>query len=127
MRKNDLIKLLQELPGNPELKLWNGYVSDFMDIGGLAERQLTKQTWEHYIEMCRLERCRDLQDWSFQFTEEDLAEYRTAYTKHTEWENDPYVYLDDIATKRYKAKRIVYIEAKLRGKQYADRLGSVSY
>jgi hypothetical protein len=32
MRKNDLIKLLQEIDGNPEVSLWNGFVGDWMPI-----------------------------------------------------------------------------------------------
>lgn len=32
MRKNDLIKMLQEIEGNPQIVIWNGYVDDYMDI-----------------------------------------------------------------------------------------------
>lgn len=126
MRKNDLIKLLQNIDGNPEVMLWNGYVSDFMKVGGVSESDLVKMTFEHYAEMCRLEDCRDRQDWNYQHTPEDIADLRQHYKKH-DWEVNPYVYKEDIATKRYKKKRIVYIDAKLRGKSMHDRLGSVSY
>ncbi|AXC39087.1 UNVERIFIED_ORG: hypothetical protein [Escherichia phage CMSTMSU] len=30
--KNDLIKMLQEIDGNPEIVIWNGYVDDYMNI-----------------------------------------------------------------------------------------------
>lgn len=126
MKKNDLIKLLQGIEGNPEVMLWNGYVNDFMKVGGVSERDLVKMTFEHYAEMCRLKDCSDLQDWNHQHTAEDLANLQQHYKKH-EWEHNPYVYKEDIAAKHYKKKRVVYINAKLRGKTMSDRLGSVSY
>lgn len=128
MRKNDLIKLLQETPGNPEVMLWNGYVQDFMKVGGLVDSTLVKMTLDYYIEMCRLEECSNRRDWTYQHTADDLAELKKLYDKHhTEWEVNEWVTLEDIETKRYKKKRIVYINAKLRGKTMGDRLGSVSY
>jgi len=35
MRKNDLIKLPNQIEGNPEVVLWNGYVGDYTNIKGL--------------------------------------------------------------------------------------------
>lgn len=32
MRKNQLIELLQQLKGNPEIVVWNGLVGDIMPI-----------------------------------------------------------------------------------------------
>jgi hypothetical protein len=32
MRKNKLIELLQAIKGNPEVKVYNGYVGDFMNL-----------------------------------------------------------------------------------------------
>ena len=32
MKKNDLIKLLNTIEGNPDVVLWNGFVGDYQDI-----------------------------------------------------------------------------------------------
>ena len=42
MRKNQLIKLLQEIKGNPEVMVWNGFVDDYMPIGGVDTNTLYK-------------------------------------------------------------------------------------
>ncbi len=127
MRKNDLNKLLSDLEGNPEIVLWNGYTSDFMHIDGLVGGDLVRMTWEHYLEMCRLEECSNRRDWTYQHSAEDIEELRKSFKKNNEWEPNEYVTQEDIQTKRYKQKRIVYINAKRRGKTMYDRLGSVSY
>lgn len=74
MKKNDLIRLLQQTPGNPEIKLWNGYVSDFMNVGGLVESDLVKMTKEYFLETLRLEKCSDLKDWDMQLTPEEIEQ-----------------------------------------------------
>ena len=117
MRKNDLIALLRNMEGNPEIMLWNGYTSDFMNVGGLVEGDLVKQTWEHYVEMCRLQDCSDRKDWNYQYGPDDIAEIKKSYAKHVEWEVNPYVSLEDVKEKQYRKKRIVYVNAKRRGKQ----------
>lgn len=128
MRKNDLIKLLQELPGNPEMVLWNGLVQDYMQIDNkLIDEDVVKMTYDHFLEMCRLEECSRRRDWNFQHTADDLVELKRSYAKHYEWEVNPYITQEDIERKRYKRKRVVYINAKLRGKTMHDRIGQVSY
>lgn len=47
MRKNDLIKLLEQIEGNPQIVLWNGYVGDYMNISNkITEVKLVKETAE---------------------------------------------------------------------------------
>ena len=126
MRKNDLIKQLQQLKGNPEVMLWNGIVGDYMPIGELVESNLVKQTKEHYFEMCRLEDCRDAKDWTLQLSDhkkQRLSKYYDSFT----YEDDPYVTAEDIKLKTYKQKRIIAIDAKKTGKKYLDRCGSIDY
>lgn len=127
MRKNELIKLLSEMDGNPEIMLWNGYVQDYMAVDGLVEGDLVKQTWGHYLEMCRLEECCNRKDWTFQHTEDDIAKLHKCYLKHVNWECNNYVCADDVTQKKYKRKRVVYVAAKTRGKTMHDRLGTVEY
>ena len=46
MRKNQLIELLQEIKGNPEVMVWNGLVDDYMPIGSVDTNTLYKQSVE---------------------------------------------------------------------------------
>jgi len=39
MKKNQLIEQLQKIKGNPEIKMWNGYVDDWMNIQ-LCEQEI---------------------------------------------------------------------------------------
>lgn len=127
MRKNDLIKLLSDIDGNPEIVLWNGYTQDFMKVDRLVESDLVKMTKTHFLEMLRLEKCVDVKDWSAQLTDEEANHGLECYRKNYEWEVNEYVTTDDIQSKRYQRKRVVYINAKLRGKTMFDRLGEVRY
>ena len=44
MRKNQLIKLLQGIKGNPEVMVWNGLVDDYMPLGSVDTNTLYKQS-----------------------------------------------------------------------------------
>ena len=44
MRKNQLIELLQEIKGNPEVMVWNGLVDDYMPLGSVDTNTLYKQS-----------------------------------------------------------------------------------
>ena len=46
MRKNQLIELLQEIKGNPEVMVWNGLVDDYMPLGSVDTNTLYKQSIE---------------------------------------------------------------------------------
>ena len=128
MRKDDLIKLLKNIQGNPEIKLWNGMVGDWMDIDkNLIPASLVKQTFEHYVEMIRLEQCIDKKDWSVQLSEEEILELRQSYKKYIEWECNQFIDEDDIKSKRYSQKNIFYINAKRRGVTTYDRIGNLEY
>lgn len=128
MRKNDLIKLLQELPGNPEIKLWNGIVGDVVDIKpDVAEVRMVKQSLHDYIERCRLEECRDRKDWEYQFPPEDITDMTKNYKKVCAWEINEYVDDDRIKNKDYLQKKIYVIDAKIMNKSSYDRLGTISY
>lgn len=44
MRKNDLIAKLQNIKGNPEVVLWNGFVGDYQHLAEPTEGDLVKKT-----------------------------------------------------------------------------------
>lgn len=127
MKKNDLVKLLEGLEGNPDVVLWNGYVGDYMHIKGLSESDLVKLTFAHYSQMVEFDGKKDRNDFNYVLTTDEIEELKKDYKKHINWETNPYVTLEDIKDKRYSKKRIVYIEAALRGKSSFDRSGSMSY
>ena len=126
MKKSKLIELLTAIEGNPDIMLWNGLVGDWMGIGDLCESELVKMTLPFYLEMCRLETCRDLKDWEYKLPPEEVAELTARYKKF-EYECNQYVKLEDIEQGRYKTKRIVYIDAKRRGKTDYGRGGDIKY
>jgi hypothetical protein len=126
VKKSKLIEILNSLPGNPDVMLWNGLVGDWMDIGDISPGDLVKMTFEHYMEMVRLETCSDLRDWTYQLNETERDELRALWLRFA-WESNPYVTMEDIAQKRYQMKKIFFISAKLRGETHHDRLGEISY
>jgi hypothetical protein len=129
MKKNQLIEQLQKIKGNPEIKMWNGLVEDWMNIE-IVECELVKRCAEHIrwrVEMDWKERNKtweipaDVQTHLDQIIKEQI--------KTEEWEF-PNRYLDEKGEKEWygkNRKKVVMIESKPRNKTYADRLGKISY
>lgn len=128
MKKSKLIELLNRLEGDPEIKLWNGMVGDWMDIAPkLVPSDLVKQTRAHWLEMCRLQECRDRQDWDYQLPDEEVAQLKKDYNKVNTWDLNPYVTLEDVKEGRYSVKTIYLLNTKTRGVKTFDRLGNIDY
>lgn len=127
MKKNDLIELLNNIRGNPDIMLWNGLVEDFMDIGELSETYLVKQTFDHYVAIVELEEKCTRNDLDFHYSEEAVKDLRSSYRKYVRWESNSYVTEEDVSSKRYNKKLIIAIDAKRKGCTYVDRLGSIDY
>lgn len=128
MKKSKLIELLNAIDGDPDIKLWNGMVGDWMDIDKeLVQADLVKQTFEHYVEMCRLDRCYSKKDWNIKLSDEEIAELRQSYKQYIDWECNEFIDAEDVKQKRYRRKNIFYINAKRRGVNTFDRLGSLEY
>lgn len=128
MKKSKLIAMLNALPGDPDIKLWNGMVGDWMEIDPvLVEQDIVKQTLEHWLEMCRLEDCRDNNDPDYQMPQEEIAELTKRYPKLHQWEMNPYVTLEDVKEKRYTMKKVLIMQSKRRGVKTFDRMGDITY
>lgn len=128
MKKSKLIEMLNRLEGDPEIKLWNGMVGDWMDIDKeLVPSDLVKQTLAHWLEMCRVEACKDRRDWDYQMPAEEVARLKKDYNKVNTWELNPYVTLEDVQEKRYSLKNIYILNAKTKGVKSFDRLGEIDY
>ncbi len=128
MKKSKLIEILNNIDGNPEIKLWNGFVGDWVDIEKtLVPVDLFKMTETYYIESCRLEKCRDLNDWSYQFSAEDIASLKVSYKTNCSLEINNYVTQEDISKKRYVKTTVLMIESKTKGVKTWDRIGDIIY
>lgn len=125
MRKNQLIDYLQSIPGNPEVLLWNSFVSDWHSIKPCVTK-LTKLDKKYFLESCRLERCIDTNDWEYQLTAEELQQAEESYSNH-EYEHNESVCQKDLERKRYKQKQVIMLQGKPRGVKTWDRLGNIEY
>ena len=123
MRKNKLIELLNKIPGNPEVVLWNGIVEDYQPIAKeVVEHILVKQSKEHIrlahsfdnlsnsfreVDEAVVDKCFKQQGWEFPNRYLKKEEYDKWYGKHQ--------------------KKVIVIGADCRNKAYWDRSGSISY
>ena len=130
MKKNQLIKQLQKIKGNPEIKMWNGYVDDWMNFH-LVENILVKETEEHIrfvIEMQWKERNKT---WEIPPDIQQELDAKVKYRLETdEWETpNEFLRTQEDWDKWYgkNVKRTVFIDAKTRGKKSWDRLGDIRY
>lgn len=125
MRKNDLIAYLQSIKGNPEVLLWNGFVSDWHSIEPCITK-LTKMDKNYFLEFRRMERCIDTKNWEYQFTAEELQQAEKSYSNH-KYGYDEFVDQEDLKEKRYKQKQVIMLQGKPRGVKTWDRLGGIEY
>lgn len=120
MRKNDLIKLLQDIEGNPEIMLWNGFVSDFVPIGNVGTHSLVKLSKEHWLRVLD----REVKGRENKFTQQELDKL---YAKNMSYEVNDFVTAEEIRNGIYKQKKIAFIDAKVIGKTSFGWCSSLSY
>jgi hypothetical protein len=120
VRKNELIKKLQKLKGNPEVMIWNGIVEDFVSIGEVGVHSLFKPTRNDWINCVRYEETL----YNKRFTDERVL--TTAYNK-IPYEPNEYVTDEDIKQGYYKKKNIGYINVKKANKTSTSRICNVYY
>jgi hypothetical protein len=130
MKKNQLIEQLQKIKGNPEIKMWNGYVDDWMNIQ-LCEQEFVKESEDFIrwsIEMAWKERN---QKWEIpeeaQIQIEEVIKERLT---DRQWELPNQCLQTKEDEERWygkNKKKFVLINGKTRGKSIEDRLGKVSY
>lgn len=130
MKKSKLIKLLQEIEGDPDILLWNGMVSDWVDILGLQEVGLERSTLKGYSYYLNLERTvRD----NLPPCSEDECKKAYKSSGADQWEVTGYdpefqeMREKDLKRGFIAQKSAFIIDAKPRGKKCWDRRGSVRY
>jgi hypothetical protein len=123
MKKKKLIELLEKIPGNPNIVVWNGFVGDYMDISDkYVETYMVKECRESARQMIQLRCERDGQT----FTEEYFEE---CY-KCREWGLPNQFIESEEEFKRWYGKNkktLVILDLKARGKSCFDRLGTINY
>lgn len=129
MKKSKLIEMLSKIEGDPDILLWNGYVSDWVNIHPkIAVDTLTKMTFNYYCDIVKSERiCRDGQPNDYNIADEEISQLKEIYENRFEWEINPYVTSDDIKNKRYREKQVFYIQPKIRGKTDSQRGNKMEY
>jgi hypothetical protein len=130
MKKNQLIEQLQKIKGNPEIKMWNGLVEDWMNIQ-LCEQEFVKESEDFIrwnIEMAWKERNQKLEiPEEAQIRIEEVIKERL---KDRQWElPNQYLQTKEDEERWYgkNKKKLVLINGKTRGKSIEDRLGKVHY
>lgn len=118
MYKNDLIEKLINIPGNPEIVLWNGYVEDYHSINQeIVEIEVVKYSRDYLAECLKLEGI------------EPTPERIEADFEDQDWEivNE---FADSEQRQRWygdNIKQLFVLSGKSRNKQTFDRLGEIHY
>lgn len=132
MKKSELIKKLNEINGDPEVLVWNGFVGDYQKVSSnVEETMLFKECADSIFKNLVFEEMKNRK--SFDELPEDLMVKLRAeakeYASKREWELRN-LHFDDETVKRVygkNKKKVVILELKNRGKEAFDRLGTFSY
>jgi hypothetical protein len=92
----------------------------------LVEDTVVKETKDHYIEMCRVRKCVEVKDFAFTFSESEHSSLSKSY-RSIKWTTNPYVTGKDIREKRYKEKRVFYLQGKIKGETMIGWHTTVKY
>ena len=125
MKKDKLIELLQQIKGNPEIVIWNGFVGDYQLINNkITETFLYKETKHYQLEMINNERLRDnLEPITINdFKDESDYELRNIF-QEIHYLRSRNKKIKDC----YNKKRVVILETKTRNKTMYDRTGKINY
>ena len=124
MRKNDLIKMLQGIKGNPEVMLYNPLVQDWMHFSKqYLDTHLVKESFELYWSAVRgredMQRAIGLH--VKECSDEQLS---NMYAKAVKWRVNS-SYAPDMSG--LVKKRVVLLQAASRCSTYCDRVGKIGY
>ena len=131
MRKNELIQLLQQINGNPEIYIWNGLVDDFMPLKKIYPDKLYKECIQFIYK-------RLVYDWKFsnntfetpsQDICDSLMKEAIKVSKSTKYETANQFLEAEQYREWYgnRSKNIIALYASNTGKTYEDRMGQITY
>ena len=119
MNAGELIALLQTLPPDMEVKLWNGMVQDYQEIDPTLEKlTMSKDTFDKWIKHVAFERKRTVAS----FNAQELEALRLQY-EDLEFQD---IYAGNLC-QGYVHKAIAALHALPSGKRTFDRLGTIEY
>ena len=120
MKKNKLIELLQAIPGNPDVVLYNGLVQDWQGIEPPIQERIYRTNRETIARDVLLERVRDgLAQFSDTIPQEEVKQIQ----RNLPWKLwNPY-----LKEEFYDSKPVIILEAKARGEKTWDRMGTIEY
>jgi hypothetical protein len=128
MKKSKLIKLLNTIKGDPDIKLWNGMVGDWVDIDPtLVPVDLVRMTLTTWLDACRWEDRINRKDPSYELPADEVADLKKRYSAVCKWETNPYTTADDIKSGKYITKHVYIMQAKIKGESSWDRAGTIEY
>jgi hypothetical protein len=132
LKKDKLIALLQQIDGNPDIYLWNGFVDDWVDIEpSLVKTEFVKHSKAHVAGLIRFQYMQQVG--TFELTEQQevkvSAIVENSYNKHYKAWDLPNRFVSDEQFKQwYDKKKVVYLmNTKTKGVTYSDRIGDMSY
>lgn len=120
MRKNDLIKMLNEIEGNPEVVFWNDLVGDWMHIDKPKVFKFNRMKRSFKINSINIQR-------KFRYNLPELTEEEIKNVKCDEFsigEGNRWNILKD---ENFENKNRIVLQGKLRGISSFDRLGKIEY
>lgn len=130
MRKDKLIELLNSIPGNPDILLWNGYVEDWMDIDDeLVPTLFGKETVEHQLKMIIFQ---EMNYTKKELSQERISELRKLVEDRTKRDKSDILnpYVEEKEKKEWYGNSIrtkYILNSKMRNKKHFDRNCSVDY
>lgn len=99
MKKNKLIEILQQIEGNPDVTIWNGYAEDYQNISKVEKVELYGMSLKEKFRFINLERKFD--------GIPPLKSINDLQNKKVDWDFQPAEYMDIKRT-------VILIEPKLR-------------
>jgi len=124
MKKNDLIKLLQSIEGNPNILIYNGFVEDYQDLDKeYIEDTLYKYDKTFIRNIINMERTHHGVLSNISDKEFDIR------WKKEDWDFKNEFFGEENIKTRYgkNKKKVVLFNLKSRNKKVWDRMGSIEY
>lgn len=130
MTKNQLIEALQKIDGNPEVCLWNGYVSDYNKLSSVNVFELVKEDTSFIQSTLEGEYIRNNKTSVIpEDVKKEILNKAKELHRKEEWDF-PNKFVKESEFKRWygtKTKKIILIDVKPRNKESWDRLGTMRY
>lgn len=118
MKKSKLIKMLQQIEGDPDIAIWNGFAGDYQHI----EPTIVP------LELRKIKRSKLKSILEFQHKNKITGEYLDEVFKRYELETVNEFFTEEEIKDYYGYKKVIYLlEPKLRNKSSWDRTGNINY